>query len=167
MNSSCAGEVRTGGDKKRRKKKWGQGYTNYAYYYHEAYGKRLASDADESREQGQHEPRIAIRDWNNEFQTIVSDLARCGDDDGKLERCNMLSSLAHGTVMSCPADLLMERNESPLHDILLTSRTYLQILCTQPRFTARSSFSSGSYHRAKRQSNLSTSEYVHRVAGSI
>lgn len=74
------------------------GYVNNPYYQ-EAYGK-LQQGHDAEEQEGEEDkrkpqPRIAIRDWNREFQSILSAISRSGEDGSKLDRYNMLSSLAH------------------------------------------------------------------------
>jgi hypothetical protein len=97
-------------------------YANSNGYYHEAYGKLEVLKPQE---------RIPIRNWyarmpapvrdhglfrtsqpkfvvvgggpsrNEEFQSVLGGIARCGDA-GKLDHYNKLSSLAHGTYRSRP-----------------------------------------------------------------
>lgn len=63
-------------------------YANSNGYYHEAYGKLEVLKPQE---------RIPIRNWNEEFQSVLGGIARCGDA-GKLDHYNKLSSLAHDFV---------------------------------------------------------------------
>ncbi len=55
-------------------------------YYQEAYGKLQAQ---------QPQQEIAIRDWNEEFQSILSEIGHCKEEE-KLCKYNELSRLAHG-----------------------------------------------------------------------
>lgn len=43
---------------------------------------------------------VPVRDWNEEFQSILSDLSNCnGSEEEKLQLYNQLSNLAHGTYL--------------------------------------------------------------------
>lgn len=71
-----------------KSKKRGKG--NYINgYYHEIY----------RPDQPSKQQDVPVRDWNEEFQSILSDLSSCkGSEEEKLQLYNQLSTLAHGLL---------------------------------------------------------------------
>lgn len=58
-------------------------------YYHEIYRPDKPAKQED----------VPVRDWNEEFQSILSDLSNCkGSEEEKLQLYNQLSNLAHGIV---------------------------------------------------------------------
>lgn len=57
-------------------------------YYHEIYRPGCPAKLED----------VPVRDWNEEFQSILSQLSNCnGTEEEKLQRYNQLSNLAHGS----------------------------------------------------------------------
>ena len=58
-------------------------------YYHEIYQPNQPAKQED----------VPVRDWNEEFQSILSDLSNCnGSEEEKLQLYNQLSNLAHGIL---------------------------------------------------------------------
>jgi len=91
-------------------------------YYHEIYRPDKPAKQED----------VPVRDWNEEFQSILSDLSNCkGSEEEKLQLYNQLSNLAHGIVFLEPSLLFLPVSlilRFYLKDFVYVAKTYGKII---------------------------------------
>lgn len=74
---------------------------------------------------------VPVRDWNNEFQTILGELANCkGNEEEKLGAYNKLSNLAHGRVfiVQMRSSVCPTNKAAVQLDFVFVAKTYGKII---------------------------------------